>query len=66
MFRINVCFTKYVENYEKKDLIFKNKRQKALEKNIGRKFIRVNTSKHYDEYYVIGRIQAFIIKFSDR
>ena len=51
---------------KKKDLIFEKKRQKALEKNIGRKFIRVNTSKYFDEYYVIGRIQAFIIKFSDR
>ena len=49
-----------------RDLIFEEKRQKALEKKLGCKFIRINTSKRYDEDYEIGRIQTFISKFKDR
>ena len=52
LFRIDVYFTEYllaVEVDEKghtdRDLIFEEKRQKALEKNLGCKFIRINTSK---------------------
>ena len=51
LFRIDIYFTKYclaVEIDEKchtdRDLIFKEKRQKALEKKLNCKFIRVNTS----------------------
>ena len=52
LFRIDVCLTKYllaVEMDEKshtdRDLILEEKRQKALEKNLDSKFIRINTSK---------------------
>ena len=48
------------------DLIFEEKRQEALEKKLGCEFIRINTSKCYDEDYKIGRIETFICKFKDR
>ena len=49
------------------DLIFEGKRQKALEKKLGSKFIRINTSKEgYDADYEVSRIQIFISKFKDR
>ena len=59
LFIIDVCFTEYllaVEIDEKghtdRDLIFEEKRQKALEKKLGCKFIRINTSKEgYDADY---------------
>ena len=51
LFRIDVYFTKYflaVEIDEKghtdRDLIFEEKRQKALEKKLNSEFIRINTS----------------------
>ena len=51
LFRIDIYFTEYclaVEIDEKghtdRDLIFEEKRQKALEKKLNCKFIRVNTS----------------------
>ena len=39
-----------------RDLIFEEKRQETLEKKLCCKFIRINTSKRYDEDYKIGRI----------
>ena len=49
-----------------RDLIFEEKRQKALEKKLGCKFIRINTSKEgYDADYEASRIQTFISKFKD-
>ena len=52
LFRIDIYFTKYslvVETDEKghtaRDLIFEQKRQKALEKKLNCKFIRINTSR---------------------
>ena len=36
-----------------------------LEKILGCKFIRINTSKRFDEDYEIGRIQTFISKFKN-
>ena len=33
---------------------------------LGCKFIRINTSKRYDEHYEVGRMQTFIGKFKDR
>ena len=48
-------------------LIFKEKRQKALEKKLGCKFIRINTSKEgYDADYEASKIETFISKFKDR
>ena len=50
-----------------RDLIFEEKRQEALKKKLGCKFIRINTSKEsYDADYEASRIQKFISKFKDR
>ena len=75
-FRIDVYFNKFllaVEIDEKghtdRDLIFEEKRQKALEKKLGCKFIRINTSNAkngYDLDYEVGNIEAFIDEFKDR
>ena len=47
--------------------MFDGKRQEALEKMFGCKFIRINTSKEgYDAHFQAGRIQTFISKFKDR
>ena len=71
LFRIDVYFTKYflaVEIDEKghtdRDLIFEEKRQKALEKKLNCEFIRINTSReNYDADYEASRIHTFISKF---
>ena len=68
LFRIDIYFTKYclaVEIDEKghtdRDLIFEEKRQKALEKKLNGTFIRINTSKeNFDVDYEASRIQTFI------
>ena len=50
-----------------RDLIFEEKRQKSLEKKLGCKFIRINTSREgYDADYEVNRIQTFFSKFKDR
>ena len=74
LFRIDIYFTEYflaVEIDEKghtdRDLIFEEKRQKALEKKLNCTFIRINTSKeNYDADYEASRIQTFISKFKDK
>ena len=43
-----------------------NKTILALEKKLNHEFIRINTSKRYDENYEIGRIETFTSKFKDR
>ena len=48
---------------------FWQKRQKALEKNLGCKFIRINTSNAkngYDLNYEVGNVQAFIDEFKNK
>ena len=73
LFRIYIYFTKYclaVEIDEKghtdRDLIFEEKRQKALEKKLNCTFIRINTSKeNFDVDYEASRIQTFISQFKD-
>ena len=70
LFRNDVYFTEYLltreidekKIYVDRDLIFEEKRQKAL----SCKFIRINANKRYDEDYEIGRIQTFISKFKYR
>ena len=70
MFRIDIYFTEYslaVEIDEKghtdRDLIFE---QKALEKKLNCKFIRINTSReNYDADYEASRIQVFISQFKE-
>ena len=71
LFRIDIYFTKYfpaVEIDEKghtdRDIIFEEKRQRALVKKLNCEFIRINNSReNYDEDYEAGRIQTFISKF---
>ena len=55
-----------MKNHARRDLIFEEKRQEALEKKLNCEFIRINTSKRYDEDCEIGRIQSFISEFKDR
>ena len=74
LFRIDIYFTEYflaVEIDEKghtdRDLIFEEKRQKALEKKLNCEFIRINTSReNYVAEYKASRIQTFISKFKDK
>ena len=76
LFRIDVYFHKFllaVEIDEKRhtdrDLISEEKTQKALEKKLGCKFIRINTSNAkngYDLDYEFGNIEAFIDEFKNK
>ena len=52
-----------------RDFIFEEKRQKALGKKLGCKFIRINTSNSknsYDLDYEIGNIEALIDEFKNK
>ena len=52
-----------------RDLIFEEKRQEALEKKLGCKFIRINTSNAkigYDLDYEFGNREAFIDEFKNK
>ena len=72
LFRTDIYFTEYflaVEIDEKghtdRDLIFEEKRQKALEKKINCEFIRINTSReNYDAEYEASRTQTYISNFN--
>ena len=72
LFRIDIYFTEYflaVEIDEKghtdRDLIFEQKRQKALEKKLNCTFFRINTSKeNYDADYEASRKETFISNFN--
>ena len=76
LFRIDIYFSECflaVEIDEKghtdRDIIFEEKRQKALEKKLGCKFIRINTSNAkngYDLDYEVGNVQAFIDEFKNK
>ena len=75
LFRIDIYFSEYslvVEIDEKghndRDFIFEIKRQKALEKKLHCKFIRINTSNTkngYDLDYEVGNVQEFIDEFKN-
>ena len=73
LFRIDIYFTKYcleveidVKGHTDRDVIFENERQKALEKKLNCKFIRINTSReNFDVDYEASRIQVFISQFKD-
>ena len=52
VFTIDVYFTEYLlaveideKDHTERDIIFEEKRQKAIEKKLGCEFIRINTSK---------------------
>ena len=74
LFKIHIYFTEYIlaveideKGHTDRDLIFEEKRQKALEKKLNCTFIRINTSKeNYDADYEASRIQTFISKFKDK
>ena len=74
LFRIDVYFTEYLlavdideKGHTDKDLTFEEKRQKAIEKKLGFKFLRISTSEEgHDADYEDSRIQTFISKFKDR
>ena len=76
LFRIDIYFSECflaVEIDEKghtdRDIIFEEKRQKALEKKLGCKFIRINTNNAkngYDLDYEVGNINAFIDEFKNK
>ena len=76
LFRIDIYFNNCflaVEIDEKghtdRGSIFDEKRQEVLEKKLGCKFIRINTSNAkngYDLDYEVGNIEAFIDEFKDR
>ena len=73
-FRIDVYFIKYLiaveideKGYTDRDLIFEKKRQEALKKKLGCKFIRINASKEsYDADYEATRTETFISKFKEK
>ena len=76
LFGIDVYFNKFLLAVEideigdtDRDLIFEKRRQKALEKKLGCKFIRINTSNAkngYDLDYEVGNIEAFIHEFKNK
>ena len=74
IYLIYVYFTEHllaVEIDEKghtdRDLVFEEKRQKALEKKLSCELIRINMRKEgYDADYEASKIQSFISKFKDR
>ena len=52
-----------------RDIIFEEKKQKALEKKLGCKFIRINPSNAknvYDLDYEAGNVQSFIDEFKNK
>ena len=56
-----------MKEHTDRDLIFEEKRQKALEKKLNCKFIRINTSReNHDADYEASRIHTFISKFKDK
>ena len=76
LFRIDIYIREHllaVEIDEKghtdRDYTFEEKRQEALEKKFGFKFIRINTSNAengYDLDYGFGNVQAFIDEFKNK
>ena len=74
LFRNDVYFTEYLlamkvdeKGHINRDLTFERKRQEALEKKLGCKFIRINTSKEgYNADYEASRVQTFISNFKKK
>ena len=76
LFRIDIYFSEcflVIEIDEKlytdREIIFEEKRRKALENKLGCKFIRINTSNAktgYDLDYEVGNVQAFIDEFKNK
>ena len=76
LFRIDIYFSECFlavkideKGHTDRDIIFEEKRQKALEKKLGCKFIRINTSNAkigYDLDYEVDNKQAFINEFKNK
>ena len=76
LFRIDIYFSEcflVIEIDEKlyidREIIFEEKRRKALENKLGCKFIRIKTSNAktgYDLDYEVGNVQAFIDEFKNK
>ena len=74
--RIDIYFTKCFlaveideQDYEGREITFEKKRQEALEKKLGCKFIRINTSdaeRGYDRDYEASKMQIFLNKFKNK
>ena len=80
---VNICYLELIfilisvllaveideKGHTDRDSIFEEKRQEALEKKLGCKFIRINTSNaknSYNLHYEVGNVEAFIDEFKDR
>ena len=81
LFRIDFYFSEYLlaveinkkgideKGHTDRDLIFQEKRQEALQKKLGCKFIRINTGNTkngYDLDCEVGNIEAFIDEFENK
>ena len=76
LFRIDIYFSECFlavnideKGHTDRDIIFEEKRHKALEKKLGCKFIRINTSNAkigYDLDYEVDNKQAFINEFKNK
>ena len=76
LFTIDIYFSECflaVEVDEKghtdREIIFEEKRQKALEKKFGCKFVKINTSNAkngYDLDYEVGNVETFIDEFKNK
>ena len=76
LFRIDIYFSECFlaaeideEGHTHRDIIFEEKGQKALEKKLGCKFIRINTSNTkngYDLDYEVGNIETFIHELKNK
>ena len=74
--RIDIYFTKCLlaveideQDYKGREITFEKKRQEALEKKLGCKFIRINTSdaeRGYDRDYEASKMQIFLNKFKNK
>ena len=69
LFRIDIYFSECLLAVEidEKGHIFEEKRQKALERKLGCKFIRINTSNAkngYDLDYEVGNIEALLMSLT--
>ena len=76
LFRIDVYFKEFLlaveideKGHTNRDLVFEEKKQKALEKKLGCKFHRINKSNAKNDYdldYEVGNIEAFIDEFKNK
>ena len=66
---VNIFYLELMLIFINSDLIFEEKRQEALEKKLGCKFIKINTSNAkngFDLDHEVGNIEAFIHEFKNK